>query len=62
MVRLVVFVVLMLFWLFAGGYTAYQGPAFNPVNFGGTTLVPWSCVAILGWVIFDRSYRAPGPP
>jgi uncharacterized membrane protein YozB (DUF420 family) len=49
----VVFVVLMLFWLFGGGYLAYEGPAFDARRFGGNTLIPWVCVAILGWVVFN---------
>lgn len=48
----VIFVVLMLFWLFGGGYVAYEGDAFNARRFGGYTLIPWVCVAILGWVVF----------
>jgi uncharacterized membrane protein YozB (DUF420 family) len=51
MILTVVFVVLMLFWLFGGGYVAYDGTAFNARNFGGYTLVPWLCVAILGWIV-----------
>lgn len=47
-----VFVVLMLFWLFGGGYVSYQGDRFNPIIFGGGTLIPWLCVAILGYKVF----------
>lgn len=45
-------IVLMMFWLFGGGYVSYQGDRFNPVVFGGGTLIPWLCVAILGYVLF----------
>jgi uncharacterized membrane protein YozB (DUF420 family) len=53
MVLCVVFVVLMMFWLFGGGYVSYEGKTFDAVRFGGGTLIPWLCVAILGWVIFN---------
>ena len=43
-----VFVVLMVLWV-AWGAFAYE-PA-NPRALGGT-LIPWFCVAILGWVVF----------
>lgn len=49
----VVFICLMLFWLFGGGYVAYEGDAFNARRFGGYTLIPWLCTAILGWVVFS---------
>lgn len=52
MILCVVFVVLMLFWLFGGGYVASQGDRFNFQVFGGGTLIPWICVAILGWILF----------
>lgn len=53
MILTVVFVVLMLFWLFGGGYVAYDGSNFNARNFGGYTLIPWICVAILGYVVLS---------
>jgi hypothetical protein len=54
LVPCVVFVVLMTLWLFGGGYTSYnEGKTFDAVRFGGGTLIPWICVAILGWVIFN---------
>ncbi len=52
MVLLVVFVVLMLMWLFGGGYLAYESDRFDARRFGGGTLIPWICVAILGWCVF----------
>lgn len=52
MILCVVFVVLMMFWLFGGGYYVYNGPSPNPVAFGTGTLIPWLCVAILGWILF----------
>ena len=61
MIRVVVFVVLMMFWLFGGGYFAYQGDRFNAIGFGGSTLVPWLCVAILGWELYGGSPRSRPP-
>lgn len=52
MILCVIFVVLMMFWLFGGGYYVYNQPNANPVVFGTSTLIPWLCVAILGWVVF----------
>lgn len=49
MIWLVIWVVLMMFWLFYGGYHSWnpQSPAAL-----GTTLIPWLCVLILGLVVF----------
>jgi hypothetical protein len=52
MVWLVIWVVLMMFWLFGGGYYAYNLPNHGPVIFGASTLIPWLCVLILGLIIF----------
>jgi hypothetical protein len=52
MIWLVIWVVLMMFWLFGGGYHAYNTPNGNPIVFGTGTLIPWICVAILGAIIF----------
>ncbi len=52
---MVVFVVLMILWLFGGGWVASQGGPFNFHTFGSGTLIPWICVAILGWVVFGGS-------
>lgn len=49
----IIFVVLMLFWLFGGGYVSYSGPNPSPMYFGAYTLIPWICVAILGYVVFS---------
>lgn len=48
MIACVVFVVLMLFWLF-WGYNTYD-PA-QPKGLGNT-IIPWLCVAILGYMMF----------
>jgi hypothetical protein len=47
----IVFLILMVFWLFGGGIYAYRTPPFDPVVFGAHTLIPWCCVAILGYVV-----------
>lgn len=49
-ILLVVFVVLMLFWLFGGCYIMWEPT--RPYAIGGT-IIPWLCVAILGWVVFQ---------
>ncbi len=43
-----VFVVLMMFWLFFGCYTTWD--AARPQGIG-TTIIPWLCVALLGWIV-----------
>jgi hypothetical protein len=51
MILTVIFVVLMMFWLFSG-YTATHAtpPGWAaPAN----AFIPWLCVAILGWVVFN---------
>ncbi len=45
----VVFVVLMLFWLLCGVYGAYN-PGPGPWLYGNA-LIPWLCVAIIGYVV-----------
>ncbi len=47
----VVFVVLMVLWLFGGGYMVMQGGQGNYPVFVGSTLIPWCCVAILGGIV-----------
>jgi hypothetical protein len=45
-----IFVVLMMFWLFFGSYLSWD-PA-RPYGLGNT-IIPWLCVAILGFVVFN---------
>ena len=52
MIWLVIWVVLMMFWLFGGGYYVYNGPNASPVAFGTGTLIPWLRVLILGLILF----------
>ncbi len=49
-IRLVVFVVLMLFWLFAG-YVGRQ-PGAAEWALASASIIPWLCVAILGWEVY----------
>ena len=52
MVWLVIFIVLMMFWLFFGGWYGYQyDPPRRPAAMGAM-LLPWLCVLILGLVVF----------
>lgn len=47
-----VFVVLMLLWLFLGCYTGWPAGGNPPIGpLLGTTLLPWLCVAILGYIV-----------
>ncbi len=48
----IIWLVLMLFWLFGGGYYIYNGPNPNAVAFGAGTLLPWVCVLIAGLKAF----------
>lgn len=61
MILCVIFVVLMLFWLFCGTAPVWGGP--NPPTWAplGNSIIPWLCVAILGWVVFGGGYL-PSPP
>lgn len=59
MIWCVIFVVLMMFWLFGGGYHVYNGPNPSPIVFGTGTVIPWICVAILGAIAFGGIN--PGP-
>jgi hypothetical protein len=56
MILCVIFVVLMMFWLFGGCYWSW-----NPTNPSaiGNTVIPWLCVAILGWIMFGGGYVPP---
>lgn len=44
----VVFIVCMIVWLFGGAYWSYD--AARPYLLGNT-LLPWACVAILGYIL-----------
>lgn len=46
---MVIFVVLMILWLFGGGWVYWDGN--SPRSFA-PHLLAWLCVAILGWVVF----------
>lgn len=50
MILCVIFVVLMMFWLFGGCYMGWDPQKPGLI---GTTLIPWLCVAILGWLMFN---------
>ena len=49
MIICVIWTVLMMFWLFYGGYTTWNPAA--PQALAGT-IIPWCCVLILGLIIF----------
>ncbi len=53
---LVIWVVLMLFWLFYGGYSNWNPAAPAAL---GNTLIPWLCVLILGLVVFGAISSGP---
>jgi hypothetical protein len=46
----IVFIVLMMFWLFFGCWWYYEPGRPYAV---GHTIIPWLCVAILGYVVFS---------
>jgi hypothetical protein len=54
----VVFIVLMLMWLFGGCYMGYNGPG-GPGPMIAGTIIPWACVAILGYIILGGASLAP---
>jgi hypothetical protein len=53
MILCVIFVVLMMFWLFCGSYPMWGGPEPNRGVLLGSSIIPWICVAILGWILFS---------
>ncbi len=53
MILVVVWVVLMILWLFGGGYVHYTGPTPNTGYFVGGTIIPWLCVAIIGYLVLN---------
>lgn len=52
MILCVVFVVLMILWAFLG-YRDYTPDKRGAII--STAVIPWLCVAILGWIIFNGS-------
>ncbi len=59
-VWMVVWVVLMMMWFFAGSYWSYNGPTPNPMNWGASCLIPFLCVLLLGLMYFGAI--SPGVP
>lgn len=54
MFLLVLWMILMVAWLLGGGYVHYHGPTPGGTGyFVGGTIVPWVCVAILGYILFS---------
>ena len=50
----VVFIVFMCLWLFLGCYSGYSSGNGGQPNIGpliGGTILPWACVAILGYLL-----------
>ncbi len=60
MVWMVVYICLMMFWLFGGGYYAHNQPN-GPFVFCSGTLIPWAAVLILGLVVFGAVSTGPSP-
>lgn len=56
----IVWVVLMMFWLFFGGYTIYNSTDRSPQIVAGS-FIPWACVAIPGWVVLGSYFRQSPP-
>lgn len=52
-IRLVVFVVLMMFWLFFGLYVVWDAPRPGPGL--GLALIPFLCVALIGYEVYKGS-------
>ena len=50
MILCVIWVVLMMFWLFGGGYYTSTQPNPNWMGWGASSLIPWVCVLILGLI------------
>jgi hypothetical protein len=59
MIVCVIWVVLMMFWLFGGGYWYSTQPGYNVAGLGFSYLIPWVCVLILGLIQFG--FFTPGP-
>jgi hypothetical protein len=55
----VVFVVLMVLWLFGGVYLGYGTDRATLAPLVGHTLIPWLCVAILGWIVLGGGHLPP---
>lgn len=51
MIWMVIWVVLMMFWLFGGGYLIYRADPTRPYLVGNV-LVPWLAVLLLGLIVF----------
>lgn len=60
MIAMVVFIVLMLMWLFGGGWVFYNGDPSR--RYLGSHLLAWLCVAILGYVVFGGVPPTLPPP
>jgi len=55
---MVVWIVLMLLWLFSGSYYIYGLDRAGPAAYGAT-LIPWFCVAIIGYMLFGGTRGNP---
>lgn len=59
MIWLIIWIMLMMFWVFGGGYWYYNQPNPSPAGFGSGYLIPFLCLLIIGLVAFG--ILSPGP-
>lgn len=58
MSRSVLFWILMLAWLFFGGWFLWQHGASPAWDHIGYAAVPWCCIALLGWQTYGPAIKS----